>query len=56
MVNVDRVLTYVHVPTGDAWPWTEVGWVFHRLDLSDLGEPYLSAVIKARGGALWFWL
>lgn len=55
MVNGDRQLTYVEVRTGHDWPWVEVGLVSHRPDLSDLGEPYLSAVIGARGGALWFW-
>lgn len=55
MVNA-RQLTYVSVRFGlTDWPWTEAGWVSHRPDLTDLGEPYLSAVISARGGALWFW-
>jgi len=52
VVNGERQLTYVKVRTGF---WTQASWVSHRRDLSDLGEPYLSAVIGARGGALWFW-
>lgn len=28
------------------WPFTETGYIYHRIDLSDLAEPYLSAVKK----------
>jgi len=33
------------------WPLTEIGFIYHKIDLSDLGEPYLSAVKEsiARG-------
>lgn len=35
--------------TGDGeYPHTEVSVVFHKKDLSNLGEPYLSAVKAAR--------
>ena len=30
-----------------AWPFTETGYIYHKIDLSDLGEPYLSAVKKS---------
>ena len=26
------------------WPLTETGYIYHKIDLSDLREPYLSAV------------
>jgi len=26
------------------WPFVETGCIYHKIDLSDLGEPYLSAV------------
>jgi hypothetical protein len=26
------------------WPFVETGFIYHKIDLSDLGEPYLSAV------------
>lgn len=29
------------------WPFTEVGYIYHKIDLSDLEEPYLSAVKKS---------
>ena len=29
------------------WPMTEIGCIYHRIDLSDLAEPYLSAVKKS---------
>lgn len=34
------------------WPMVESGFIFHKIDLSDLAEPYLSAVINslAQGG------
>ena len=28
------------------WPLTETGYIYHKIDLSDLAEPYLSAVKK----------
>ena len=33
------------------WPHVESGYIYHKIDLSDLGEPYLSAVKEslARG-------
>ena len=34
--------------TGDGpWPMTEMGFIYHKIDLSDLAEPYLSAVKKS---------
>ncbi len=29
------------------WPFTEIGFIYHKIDLSDLGEPYLSAVKRS---------
>ena len=29
------------------WPLTEIGYIYHKIDLSDLVEPYLSAVKKS---------
>ena len=29
------------------WPLTQTGMIFHKIDLSDLKEPYLSAVKKS---------
>jgi hypothetical protein len=29
------------------WPFTETGYIYHKIDLSDLTEPYLSAVKKS---------
>ena len=29
------------------WLFTEIGYIYHKLDLSDLDEPYLSAVKKS---------
>lgn len=26
------------------WPHAEIGFIYHKIDMSDLGEPYLSAV------------
>jgi len=26
------------------WPFIETGYIYHKIDLSDLDEPYLSAV------------
>lgn len=41
--------TYVHyTETGKEWPYIIIGWVHHRLDLSDVDEPYLSAIKAAR--------
>ncbi len=28
-------------------PFTETGYIYHKLDLSDLDEPYLSAVKRS---------
>ena len=28
------------------FPFTEAGCIYHKIDLSDLGEPYLSAAKK----------
>jgi len=29
------------------WPITEIGYIYHKIDLSDLDEPYLSAVKRS---------
>ena len=26
------------------WPFTEEGYIYHKIDLSDVAEPYLSAI------------
>lgn len=36
--------THYRIEGTGAWPFTEIGSVYHRIDLSDLAEPYLSAV------------
>ena len=36
--------TSYRLESGGEWPLVETGYIFHKLDLSDLGEPYLSAV------------
>lgn len=43
----DRIWTYVTVLTPMEWPAMMRGYVSHKADLSDLGEPYLSAVKEA---------
>ena len=30
-----------------ARPFTEIGYIYHKIDLSDLAEPYFSAVKKS---------
>lgn len=37
-------MTWYEIRGGGPWPHTEVGVIFHKMDLSDLDEPYLSAV------------
>jgi hypothetical protein len=37
--------TTVWITGPGEWPFTEISTVWHRPDLSDLGEPYLSAVV-----------
>jgi hypothetical protein len=29
------------------WPLVEIGYIYHKVDLTDLGEPYLSAVKRS---------
>ena len=38
--------TAYRIEGGGEWPLTETGYIYHKLDLSDLAEPYLSAVRK----------
>lgn len=40
--------TFVYIRGKGDWPFIEASYVIHREDLSDLGEPYLSAVKQAR--------
>ena len=40
----DRVWTYVTLKQSGDWPFTMAGYIGHRVDLSDLDEPFLSAV------------
>lgn len=39
-----RVMSFVTIRGDGDYPLTQAGWIFHKEDLSDLGEPYLSAV------------
>lgn len=41
-----RFTAYRLEGTGE-WPLTETGYIYHKIDLSDLAEPYLSAVKKS---------
>lgn len=40
--------TSYRIEHGDdaVWPWVETGYIYHKIDMSDLDEPYLSAVKK----------
>ena len=40
-------ITAYYLKDVEPWPLTEIGYIYHRLDLSDLSEPYLSAVKKS---------
>ena len=51
----DVCWTYVEIRGGGEWPWTLAEYVRHKLDLSDLGEPYLSAVKRARAAMTYDW-
>jgi hypothetical protein len=42
-----RFTSYRLVQDDGPWPLTETGYIYHKIDLSDLGEPYLSAVKKS---------
>lgn len=44
----DMVSTYVEIAGLGGYPFMQCSHVIHRRDLSDLGEPYLSAVKAAR--------
>ena len=45
----DLIVTHVTIPNGDMpWLWIKHAAIIHRRDLSDLGEPYLSAVRSKR--------
>jgi hypothetical protein len=44
----DMTWTYVRIFSDHAYPFVEASHVYHREDLSDLDEPYLSAVKAAR--------
>lgn len=46
--GTEMTSTYVSIRGPGDWPFTECGYVLHRRDLTDLGEPYLSAVREAR--------
>ena len=39
--------TAYRIEGGGAWPITETGYIYHKIDLSDLAEPYLSAVKRS---------
>ena len=39
--------TAYRTQTMGPWPSTELGYIYHKIDLSDLAEPYLSAVKKS---------
>ena len=36
--------TSYRIESEGLWPITEIGYIYHKLDLSDLAEPYLTAV------------
>lgn len=42
-----RFTSYRLENTGGQWPLVEMGHIYHKIDLSDLAEPYLSAVKKS---------
>ena len=48
MSDQDMTTTTVTIRGQGDYPHAEIATVFHRVDLSDLGEPYLSAVKAAR--------
>jgi len=35
------------IETPGPYPFTETGYIYHKIDLSDLAEPYLSAVKRS---------
>jgi len=42
-----RFTSYRLVLDAGPWPFVETGYIYHKIDLSDLGEPYLSAVKRS---------
>ena len=36
--------TSYRIESEKPFPFTEAGYIYHKIDLSDLAEPYLSAV------------
>ena len=40
-------ITFYRLEGSGKWPLVETGFIYHKIDLSDLGEPYLSAVKKS---------
>lgn len=39
--------TSYRIEGSGVWPHAETGYIYHKTDLSDLAEPYLSAVKKS---------
>lgn len=46
-VGSEIMVTMVNMVDDQPWPFHTTAWISHRRDLSDLGEPYLSAVRAA---------
>lgn len=45
------MFTPYEIQSDGPWPWKEIGTILHREDMSDLAEPYLSAVKRSRAAA-----
>lgn len=48
MVRPPMMTSMIPFDTGLPWPSKSISYVHHRADLIDLGEPYLSAIVKYR--------
>lgn len=42
--------TFYRLEGEGPWPHIETGYVYHKIDLSDVAEPYLSAIKKTLEG------
>lgn len=49
MSGEDMVFTAYRISSGHDYPWVQTGVIRHRRDLSDVGEPYLSAIKNSVG-------
>lgn len=48
MSSAEDQFTFVRIRGDEPWAFTEISLIRHKSDLSDLGEPYLSALREAR--------